>query len=165
MQFDEVICDANYRFEINDQWTGSLLKAGLPDTFAALIMANEHSDISITADNMKTKLLDMESVDYNESEMNGAFVSHLNHAKQNGNNLSMAKKSCDVGSTTVLSKSNTKAVKCYRRKQVGHYKNQCMKNKNNPTNKKNKERMQSNAFSSVFLNTNFNKYDWYIIQG
>lgn len=100
----------------------------------------------------------MESVDYNESEMNGAFVSHSNHAKQNKNNLSMAKKNCDVGSTTVPSKSNIKAVKCYRCKQVGLYKHQCMNNENNSANKRNKEIMQSNTFSAVSISANFRGY-------
>lgn len=152
-------------FEINDQWTGSLLLAGLPDRFAPMIMAIEHSGISITADNIKTKLLDMESIDYNESEMNGAFVGHSNHVKHNKNNLTMIKKNYDVGSTTIPSKSNIKAVKCYQCKQVGHYKNQCMNNKKNSASNKNKERMQSNAFSAVFLSANFNKNEWYIDSG
>ena len=61
----------------------------------------------------------------------------------------MARKN-DVGNTG-LSKSNVKHIKCYRCKQIGHYKNQCTNIENNLSNQKNKERMQSNAFSAVFL--------------
>lgn len=48
-------------FEINEEWIGSLLLAGLPEKFAPMIMAIEHSGIAINSDVIKTKLLDMSS--------------------------------------------------------------------------------------------------------
>lgn len=48
-------------FEINEEWIGSLLLAGLPEKFAPMIMAIEHSGIAINSDIIKTKLLDMSS--------------------------------------------------------------------------------------------------------
>lgn len=50
----------NTGFNIDDEWIGSLLLAGLPEKYAPMIMAIEHSGIAITADAIKTKLLDME---------------------------------------------------------------------------------------------------------
>lgn len=47
-------------FIITDEWIGSLLLAGLSDRYSPMIMAIEHSGISITADVIKSKLLDME---------------------------------------------------------------------------------------------------------
>lgn len=151
-------------FEINDQWTGSLLLAGLPDRFSPMIMAIEHSGISITADSIKTKLLDMESTVPEDCEVSGAFATNSNH-KRNNQHLSMARK---VGSTDVSkSNANVKEVKirCYRCKQTGHYRNQCTNGNNNVSNPKNKDKMQSNAFSAVFLSGNFTKEDWYIDSG
>lgn len=89
-------------FEINDQWTGSLLLAGLPDRFSPMIMAIEHSGILITADSIKTKLLDMESTtsaDQDDHEVSGAFATHSKFTAKKNSNLSMAKKCDNVGST------------------------------------------------------------------
>ena len=47
-------------FNIDDEWIGSLLLAGLPEKFSPMIMAIKHSGIKITTDSIKTKLLDMD---------------------------------------------------------------------------------------------------------
>lgn len=152
-------------FEINDQWTGSLLLAGLPDRFSPMIMAIEHSGIPITADSIKTKLLDMDLPSHDESEVSGAFTIHSKFKGKPITNLSMVRQN-DVGNTgSSRSNVNVKQIKCYRCKKVGHYKNQCTNNENNSSNPKNKERMQSNAFSAVFLSGNFSKDEWYIDSG
>ncbi|GBP08161.1 hypothetical protein EVAR_2945_1 [Eumeta japonica] len=39
------------------QWLGTLLLAGLPDEYKPMIMAIESSGVAITADSIKTKLL------------------------------------------------------------------------------------------------------------
>jgi hypothetical protein len=106
-------------FEINDLWTGSLLLAGLPDRFSPMIMAIEHSGIPITADSIKTKLLDMDLTSHDESEVSGAFAFQTKNKRKN-TNLSMAGKS-NVGSNG-MSMSNVKQIKCYRCKQIGQYK-------------------------------------------
>ncbi|XP_026475639.1 uncharacterized protein LOC113380719 [Ctenocephalides felis] len=65
-------------FNIDDEWIGSLLLAGLPEKFSPMIMAIEYSGIAITTDTIKTKLLDIgNDVAVNNDE--SAFV-----AKQNG---------------------------------------------------------------------------------
>ena len=43
--------------EVNDEWIGALLLAGLPSSYKPMIMAIESSGIKITADAIKTKLL------------------------------------------------------------------------------------------------------------
>lgn len=44
-------------FDINEEWLGTLMLAGLPDVYAPMIMGLESSGIQINADFIKTKLL------------------------------------------------------------------------------------------------------------
>lgn len=43
--------------EVNDEWIGTLLLAGLSENYAPMIMGIESSGMKITADAIKTKLL------------------------------------------------------------------------------------------------------------
>ncbi|CAF4918661.1 unnamed protein product [Pieris macdunnoughi] len=132
-------------FEINEEWIESLLLAGLSDKFSPMIMAIEHSGLAISADVIKTKLLDM-SDNVGSSESESAFLSSKGwqHSKRN-----------KVGRTVETSSRPVKQIKCYRCKQTGHYKNQCPQIKEK----------QVNAFSAVFLNGSFDKREWYIDSG
>ena len=96
-------------FNIDDEWIGSLLLAGLPEKFSPKIMAIEHSGIAISTDSIKTKLLDME---YDVSKNGSAFVSASATAK--------------------------KAITCYNCKEAGHFNNQCPYNKHKSVDKKQK---------------------------
>lgn len=44
-------------FTVSDEWIGTLLLAGLPDEYRPMIMGIENSGIPITADSIKTKIL------------------------------------------------------------------------------------------------------------
>lgn len=134
-------------FDINEEWVGSLLLAGLPEKFSPMIMAIEHSGIAISADVIKTKLMDM-SDNVGSTETESAFLSSKNWQR---------KKDGKVGKPGDTSTSNrhVKTIKCYKCKQLGHYKNQCPQNKEK----------QVNAFSAVFLNGSFSKEEWYIDSG
>ncbi|GBP57511.1 hypothetical protein EVAR_103108_1 [Eumeta japonica] len=57
-------------FPVNDEWIGCLLLAGLPEKYFPMIMAIEHSGIAITADVIKTKLIDLSD---DSSEAGNAF--------------------------------------------------------------------------------------------
>lgn len=46
-------------FVVNDEWIGCLMLAGLPEKYFPMLMAIEHSGIAITADVVKSKLLDL----------------------------------------------------------------------------------------------------------
>ncbi|KAG5888880.1 hypothetical protein JTB14_025318 [Gonioctena quinquepunctata] len=46
-------------FNIDDEWIGSLLLAGLPEKFGPMIMAIEHPGMQVSTDSIKQKLLDM----------------------------------------------------------------------------------------------------------
>lgn len=114
-------------FRINDEWVGSLLLAGLPERFMPMIMAIEHSGMQVTADSIKTKLLDMESVDVSETELSTALVAKSWHKKNKGGSTS---KNGGAGggqtySSTSSSNVKNKTITCYRCKETGHYRNQC----------------------------------------
>lgn len=51
---------------VSDEWVGSLLLSGLPEHFTPMIMAIESSNMEITADSIKTKLLQ----DFDDSDSN-----------------------------------------------------------------------------------------------
>lgn len=154
-------------FKINDDWVGSLLLAGLPDKFMPMIMAIEHSGVQISADSIKTKLLDMEngdSIEVNGND-NAAFISRSWQKKKLGKVGNISKHG---GPTPNIYAPNTsdsndrtnKTITCFKCKQSGHYMSQCPF-RNDKTEKKKK----TNAFSVVFLSGNFDKCDWYVDSG
>lgn len=138
-------------FKIDDEWIGSLLLAGLSEKYSPMIMAIEHSGIVISTDAIKSKLLDMEP---DVGNAGNAFVSKVSSKKNKH------------GSTEGSSRgANTRNVKCYRCKQMGHFQNKCPNafvsgNKNDGDKPR-----SSNAFSAVFLSGQFRKTDWYIDSG
>uniref|UniRef100_A0A1Y1N677 DUF4219 domain-containing protein n=1 Tax=Photinus pyralis TaxID=7054 RepID=A0A1Y1N677_PHOPY len=94
-------------FSIDEEWVGSLLLAGLPEKYSPMIMAVEHSGISITTDSIKTKLLDMQ-ID-GSSNNSGALVasktnyrsSHRKGSKGGASgSWSRAKESADVATNS-----------------------------------------------------------------
>lgn len=127
-------------------------------------MAIEHSGIGITTDAIKSKLLDMAETDSNECREVSAFASskRWQHNNKNISVGSMPGNSKDGGSNCKPIKSH---VKCFRCKQIGHYSNMCPNDDKNSSNVKKKVRKQTNAFSAVFLNGNYNKTDWYVDSG
>lgn len=134
-------------FNIDDQWIGSLLLAGLPEKFAPMIMAIEHSGIVISTDSIKTKLLDMET---NVGNNGSAFAaSKAGNTDWHGNRKTVGNKV----------KKDLKDVRCYKCKQMGHFKSKC------PSQNSVTERQQTNAFSAVFLSGSFSKQDWYVDSG
>ncbi|CAH2103269.1 unnamed protein product [Euphydryas editha] len=133
-------------FEIDDEWVGSLLLAGLPAKFSPMIMAIEHSGIKISADVIKTKLLDMSSEIGSTDGTDSALWSK--HRTRSGNTKHQV-----LNVKKPVSKE--KQIKCYKCKKFGHYKNQCTEMKEK----------QMNAFSAAFFNGKFSMDDWYVDSG
>lgn len=148
-------------FAINDEWIGSLLLAGLPERFMPMIMAIEHSGIKITADSIKTKLLDMETVDQSETECNSALLTRHKKKFGKGNTKKNSGHSAQkINESMADTVNNKKAIKCYRCNEIGHYRTQCPL-----LNEKTDKKKQSNAFSAVFLSGKFSKNDFYVDSG
>lgn len=91
--------------------------AGLPERFAPMIMAIEHSGLEVSADIIKTKLMDMCSEVGTVSGSDSAFLAKntLFEKWQPQENLSIWRNV----------KVKRKIIKCYKCKLTGHYKNQC----------------------------------------
>lgn len=145
----------NTGFDISDTWIGSLLLAGLPEKYSPMIMAIEHSGIQISTDAIRTKLLDLE-VDFAKSgsgnSSSGAFASCVGYKNSVGRSMSSQMSSV---------RKDFKNIRCFRCKQLGHFRNKC------PVVTKNDDTKQSkfNAFSAVFLSQSFDKTEWYIDSG
>lgn len=149
-------------FEITDQWIGSLMLAGLPDKFTPMIMAIEHSGIAITADVIKTKLLDSEPLELltlkDAQNTESAFASKWEKFKPKYGNTNQSGNS-GKSTTNVKMTSKNKNITCYKCKTPGHYRNQC------PMLEKSSKYKSSNAFSAVFLSAKYSKDDWYVDSG
>ncbi|GBP56124.1 Retrovirus-related Pol polyprotein from transposon TNT 1-94 [Eumeta japonica] len=153
-------------FPVNDEWIGCLLLAGLPDKYFLMIMAIEHSGIAITADVIKTKLIDLSD---DSSEAGNAFFSRGQHYRQHRNvgnkeknDSSRSNNGAAGGGTSSSNKKKTdkQRIKCYKCKEFGHYKSQCTKEQNQQYVIK-----ATNAFSAVFLSGNYCKNDFYLDSG
>ncbi|XP_045447465.1 uncharacterized protein LOC123655756 [Melitaea cinxia] len=140
-------------FIVNDEWIGCLLLAGLPEKYLPMIMAIEHSGIAITADVVKSKLIDLAG---NDTEGGSAFLSKRQKNCQHSSHRNDS--TFHHGGTNV--KTEKMNIKCYRCKQFGHFKSQC--HKNNPNRLETKK---TNAFSAVFLNGLYSKHDFYLDSG
>lgn len=142
-------------FKIDDNWVGSLLLAGLPERYAPMIMAIEHSGIDITTDSIKTKLLDMQE-EYSSSGKGGKAFAVKFKLKTHNRDSSKYEKDDP--------KDKFANVQCFRCKKHGHYMNKCPNKHSDSKFSKSSEKVP-NAFSAVFMNGNFNDSDWYVDSG
>ena len=143
----------NTGFKIDDIWVGSLLLAGLTEKFMPMIMAIEHSGINITADAIKSKLLDFQD----ETVGNASSAFYSRNRSTGGAHSSVGSGSeRAVGKADGNSDRKTKTnVRCYKCKKLGHFMNNC------PLKDKNK----ANAFSVVFAAGNYGANDFYLDSG
>ncbi|GBP77064.1 Retrovirus-related Pol polyprotein from transposon TNT 1-94 [Eumeta japonica] len=66
----------NINFNVDDEWLGTLMLAGLPDSYKPMIMGIESSGVKINADLIKTKLLqEVKSID---SDTTVLYTKHNN---------------------------------------------------------------------------------------
>lgn len=143
-------------FNIDEEWIGSLLLAGLPEKFSPMIMAIEHSGIAITADCIKTKLMDMES----EIGKTGSAFAGKDYKSDHKSHVSSTSKPADRNV-----KYDKKDVKCYKCKQTGHFQNKCPKKSNDSKHFNSKNSKCGTTFSAVFLSGQFRTDEWYIDSG
>lgn len=95
--------------DISEEWIGTLLLSGLPDKYSPMIMGIESSGVSITADSIKTKILqDVKTDSECLAESTAMFSKHKSKKSTNNRN---------------------KTVRCYECNKYGHFSNQCPEKK------------------------------------
>lgn len=98
----------NIGFEVNDEWLGTLMLAGLSENYKPMIMGLESSGIKISSDFIKTKLLQEVQV----SETSAFYTKHRGTSNNN-------------------SKPKGKGPRCFNCNKYGHVKKQCTAQKSN----------------------------------
>lgn len=131
----------NISFEVNDEWLGTLLLAGLPEVYKPMIMAIESSAVSITADAVKTKLLQ----EIKSSESVALYAGNKNKQRTQANTQKV-----------------TKGPRCYKCNKHGHISKYCKTKRKDQTKKDENE----NGYVAVFsASTSNNKNNWFIDSG
>jgi transposase InsO family protein len=126
--------------DIGDELTASLMLAGLPEEFRALVFAVENSKTKLSVDVVKNLLLQDVKLEGKEHE------SALN-AKANSNN------------------KKSKKFRCHRCKRPGHFAKNCT-NKVDADEAKNKLAANQVLFASLIAsNNNNNTVKWYVDSG
>ncbi|CAK1591321.1 unnamed protein product [Parnassius mnemosyne] len=133
----------NIKFDIDDEWLGTLMLAGLPEVYKPMIMGLESSGIKICADSIKTKLL--QEVQCSEST---AFFSRKTAVYKNHS----------TGKACIQ-----KGPRCYNCNKHGHFAKNCRAPK-----KKNIEKVEENkSFVAAFsaCSQTMNPDLWYVDSG
>lgn len=124
----------NINFAISQEWVGTFLLAGLPERFKPMIMAMESSGQNITAEFVKSKLL-----------------------QEGSESASNEKSALSAKSNKRFSKS--RQSRCYNCNELGHYANKCPKSKSS----KKSNSTEKNGLLTVFAANDFKSSDEWII--
>lgn len=115
-------------FTVSEEWTGTLLLAGLPDEYKPMIMGIESSGVKITGDSIKMKLLQDVKDDMNppkSADSDSALYSNTHFTKR-------------------------KPPRCYQCKRIGHVSKHCP-NKNSSANGRKFGNPSNGSGNKVFL--------------
>lgn len=133
----------NIKFHVDDEWLGTLMLAGLSDEYKPMIMGLESSGVKISADLIKTKLLQ----EVKDSSATSAF--YTNSSKKLFRNSHQQQ-------------SKSKGPRCFNCNKYGHLGKNCwFKNK-----KDNHDNNKSNGFVAAFSAlTSNDSAKWYLDSG
>ncbi|XP_052757808.1 uncharacterized protein LOC113516220 [Galleria mellonella] len=131
----------NISFDVNDEWLGTLLLAGLPDDYKPMIMALESSGVPISADSVKTKLLQ----EIKSSESTALYVNKNYGNKGRQKNEKPYKPS--------------KGPRCFNCNRYRHISKNCK------SKKKEQNTNRDSGYVAVFSATTKNNNGWYIDSG
>lgn len=126
----------NIGFKVDDEWLGTLLLSGLPESYQPMIIAVESSGIKISADSVKSKIL--QDVKMNESQTS-AFAINQNFKKKG------------------YKKSFQKGPRCYSCNKYGHISTECKSKK--------KGKVESSSYAAAFIASDNSTDAWYVDSG
>lgn len=129
----------NIGFDVNDEWLGTLMLAGLPEEYKPMIMGLESSGIKISADSVKSKLI--QEVNTSKS---AAFYTNSRKPRNNTSSI------------------KTKGPRCFNCNRNGHFAKYCKLPKKQTANKG-----ESTSFVAAFSATVSKNVsdEWYIDSG
>lgn len=133
----------NIGFSVDDEWLGTLMLAGLPDEYKPMIMGIESSGVKISADLIKTKLLQ----EIKATTSNSALYT--------------SNKNTQAKFKNTQHQSKSKGPRCFNCNKYGHLRENCWFLKNKSQSKENNKGFVA-AFSAMQLNDCIN---WYIDSG
>lgn len=149
-EYVQIIMNAAHKLrgincEVADEWLATFMLAGLPEKYQPMIMALENSGINITADFIKTKLL--QDITSAEHESSKAFY--------------LSKGKCTKKSTKNPEPSSSQnRIQCFSCRQYGHKSFNCpeKKKKSNVSKNVNKSKFGAFVVSSDVLRDE----DWFL---
>ena len=122
--------------KVSDEWIGCILLAGLPDEYKPMIMGLENSGLKISADMVKTKILQEVKVEnFQDFEESNAMVAKRNFRKSQ--------------------KGKLNSFRCFNCDGEGHYARNCPKKKTG----------EDSSLCSVFSAGTVNSQSWYFDSG
>ncbi|KAJ6649269.1 Retrovirus-related Pol polyprotein from transposon TNT 1-94, partial [Pseudolycoriella hygida] len=139
---------------LNDEWIGTFMLSGLPESYGPMIMALENSATVISSDAIKTKLL-QEFTPSEQSNSSKAFSTFKKQAsrKKGGKNWTTKSSEPSVGKSD---------IQCFACQQYGHKAFECPKKKKNTNETSSHVKVtKKGAFVVCPLGTS-NDDDWFI---
>lgn len=127
----------NIGFKVDDEWLGTMLLSGLPESYKPMIIALESSGIKITSDSVKAKLLQDVRPSENDTK---AFAVNKKFQKNY--------------------KRHTKGPRCFTCNKYGHKSSEC-KSKIKDTS----QNASSSSYAAVFIATDAQCGAWYVDSG
>lgn len=131
----------NIGFEVNDEWLGTLMLAGLPEDYKPMIMGLESSGIQISADSVKSKLIQ----EINTSKSTALYT----NTRKSRNNMQPVR---------------TKGPRCFNCNKSGHFAKYCKL----PKKQQSANKGESSSFVAAFSATirgNICEDKWFIDSG
>lgn len=127
----------NIGFKVDDEWLGTLLLSGLPDTYKPMIIAIESSGMKISADSVKAKIL--QDVKLSGSDTSAFAVNTANTKKK------------------IFKKPFSKGPRCYNCNKFGHFSNECKS--------KRRQKPENSSYAAAFMASTSTSDAWFIDSG
>lgn len=130
----------NIGFKVDDEWLGTLLLSGLPESYQPMIIAIESSGVTISADSVKSKLL--QDIRQTSNETTAFATKHYQKNK----------------------KQFSKGPRCYTCNKYGHKSPEC-KSKTKKKTDKYVDTQSGSTYAAAFIVSTENSDTWFVDSG